>query len=210
MDRPLPDDVARPARAYLAALLPASEVSDAWHELVADVEYWGDRDLLAVLRLAHQVVLQHERVSPEAATLVLAEHGVDRDEDVAVVLDADVESARGWARAAVATRDGASPDAAPRRFGGTSTATEPAPVPDEPEPASHVAPEPVAVSQPELPHDDEPALEDEATTEALRIGFDDDEPLPDLDGPRGDSRGRALAMLVLAVVLVAILWALAR
>lgn len=88
MDRPpLPDPVARCARSYLAALVPSTQVSDAWHELLADVAYWGDRQELPVLRLAHQVVLQHERVTDEVAVLVLDELGIASPPSVAEVLD---------------------------------------------------------------------------------------------------------------------------
>ena len=84
---PLPEPVARRARSYLEALVPAGRTSDAWHELVADVAYWGDREELPVLRLAHQVVLQHERVTDEAATLALDELGISSPRAVAAVLD---------------------------------------------------------------------------------------------------------------------------
>lgn len=88
MDRPpLPEPVARRARSYLAALVPAGRTSDAWHELVADVTYWGDREELPVLRLAHQVVLQHERVTEEVAALALDELGISSPRSVAAVLD---------------------------------------------------------------------------------------------------------------------------
>lgn len=92
---PLPAPVARRARTYLASLVPAEETSDAWHELVADATYWGECEELPVLRLAHQVVLQHQRVTPEVAALALDEMGVSSSTAVAEVLDlsrADAEA----------------------------------------------------------------------------------------------------------------------
>lgn len=169
MARPLPDETARPARAYLAALVRADEVSDAWHELTADVAYWGDRELLAVLRLAHQVVVQHERISGEVATLALADLGVDDPADVAVVLDTDVDTARRWIAQVVAVRDG----------------------------------EPVPTSTPPTPTEPSPATDDEAPS-GVRIGFDEDAPLPGLEalaGRRTLARGVALAILLVAVLL---------
>lgn len=212
MERPLSDDVARPVRAYLAALVPDDEVSDAWHELVADVTYWGDRQLLPVLRLAHQVVLQHERVAPEVATLVLLEAGVEDPAAVATVLDADEDTARGWTEVALASRDG---DETPSgRFTAPSRARPPrgrGPVAEfaaaEPPAAEPSVAEPSGAS----PGDDHPASSDD-TRGAVRIGFDDHEPLPDLevgDEKRVTARGIVLAVLVLLVVLVAI-WVLAR
>lgn len=195
MERPLPDDVARPARAYLAALVPPEELSDAWHELVDDVAYWGDRDLLPVLGLAHQVALQHQRVAPEVAALALVETGVEDPRDVAVVLGADEDAAREWTRTAVAARDGE--DAPPpRRFddvGGPTPVSAPDPEPD-PEPA------PTAV---------ETASPEEPAEPAMRIGFDDDGPLPDYgDGePRWTTRRILVAALALWVVVV-LVWLL--
>lgn len=222
MERPLSDDVARPVRAYLAALVPDDEVSDAWHELVADVTYWGDRQLLPVLRLAHQVVLQHERVAPEVATLVLVEAGIEDPAAVATVLDADEDTARGWTEVALSSRDG---DETPSgRFTAPSRARPPrgrGPV-AEPPAAEPPAAEPPAAEPPAAepsaaepsgasPGDDDPASSDD-TRGAVRIGFDDHEPLPDLevgDDQRVTARGIVLAVLALLVVLVAI-WVLAR
>lgn len=197
MERPLPDDVARPARAYLAALVPADEVSDAWHELLGDVAYWGDRELLPVLRLAHQVVLQHERITPEVAALALVESGINRPADVAIVLDTDVEEARRWTRAALDTRDGDTRDG---QDDPGSELTPPA-ADDTPWRRGEAAAEPT-VPAPAPPR------------EALRIGFDaDDGPLPDPDG-RGVDRRLPVRTIVLAAValwsLVAVLWMLAR
>lgn len=222
MERPLPEDVARPARAYLAALVPPDELSDAWHELVDDVAYWGDRELLPVLGLAHQVVLQHERVAPEVAALALVESGVEDPADVAVVLGADEDDAREWTRAAVAARDG--DDAPPtRRFddvGGPAPEHEPDspqpdPAPDDaaPDPApaasSHVAttspPRPAATSP------DEATPSEQGNGPAMRIGFEDDRPLPIHDEHAGEPRWTTRRILVAALVLwlvVVVVWLL--
>lgn len=216
MDRPLPDDVARPARAYLAALVPADEVSDAWHELVADVAYWDDRQLLPVLRLAHQVVLQHARVTPEAAALVLVEAGIDQPEDVAAVLDSDVDSARTWTRAALATRDDASETLATvttGRLAGAAVDTTHRPAPTEPVALHPVGDPPVeTVETPaDLPVESDAAAPAPAP-EAVRIGFDEDDgPLPDLEGRSHRRPVRTVALLVVVLVaLVVVLWVLAR
>lgn len=198
MQRPLPDDVARPVRAYLAALVPADERSDAWHELVDDVGYWGDRELLPVLRLAHQVVLQHERVTPEVAALALVEVGVDEPADVAAVLGTDEATAREWTRTALEARDG---DTVPvgRFVDPAATATSPdrttASPPADPRPAA---------SDPEA----EPEVEGGGS--AVRIGFDDDEPLPSFSedaGQRWTTRRILVAALVLWA-LVVLVWLL--
>ncbi len=214
MERPLPDDVARPARAYLAALVPADEVSDAWHELLADVAYWGDRHLLAVLRLAHQVVLQHERVTPEAAALALVEVGVDAPADVAAVLDADPTDARAWTEAARATRDGDEP--AVKLDAASPPEPAPQPVPSatpaapEPRPAARSETPRAEVTRPDTPR---PAPSDpEPAPGAVRIGFEDDEPLPafhDDAGRRLTTRTIVLVAVVLWV-LVVLLWTLLR
>lgn len=208
MERPLADDVARPARAYLAALVPPGQLSDAWHELVDDVAYWGDRELLPVLRLAHQVVLQHERVAPEVAALALVESGVEDPADVAVVLGADEEAAREWTRTAVAARDG--DDVPPhRRFDDTTgpvATPEPEPRPPAPEPQPDEA-----RSEPADALPPEPAAAP-AAGRAMRIGFEDDGPLPAYDehaGPRWTTRRILVAALVLWVLVVAV-WLLLR
>lgn len=105
MDRPLPDTLARPARAYLAALVPPHELSDAWHELLEDVTYWGDRDEVGVLRLATGVVRQHQRVTDEAATLALVDAGVVDAEVVAPVLQVDTRRAEALLREVAAHLD---------------------------------------------------------------------------------------------------------
>lgn len=239
MQRPLTDDVARPARSYLAALLPADEVSDAWHELLDDAAYWGERDLRPVLRLAHQVVLQHERVTPEVAALVLADLGVDDPADVAHVLDTDEATARQWAAQAEASREGdvAPPPAAPLgRFADparTPAAAEGRPVPpaDAPEPPTRVGGVATEVSTPareaSAPATTAPAPATEQSAPAtevaaaspggaVRIGFEDDHPLPggaaddsDGDRPRVTTRGIVAIALLLWVVVV-VLWVLAR
>lgn len=199
MERPLPDAVARPVRAYLATLVPPQERSDAWHELAADVAYWGEGDLLAVLRLAHQVVLQHERVTPEVAALALADIGVDDPGDVAVVLDADVATARRWVEAARASAEG-DQDADPSRATGR--------FPDRPRTAATVTPSPPP-SQPAAPVQAAP----DAPSEAVRIGFDEDDgPLPHLDGSTSRTAStRAAAWLGLGVLAVlVVVWVLLR
>jgi hypothetical protein len=184
MERPLPDEVARPTRAYVASLVPDDQLSDAWHELLADVAYWGDRELLPVLRLAHQVVLQHERVTGEVAALALCERGLDDPADVAAVLDVDADTARRWTRLAIASRD-ADADA-PR-----SAAT---PAPAEPVPPPAPAPDPAP---------DDPAL---------RIGSDEDGPPPRIPDqpatPRPGVPSVALAVVAIVVVAAVLLWVL--
>lgn len=224
MERPpLPDPVARRARTYLAALVPPAETSDAWHELLADVTYWGDRDEVAVLRLAHQVVLQHERVTAEAAVLVLDEVGVTSPDAVAAVLDVGPPEAEALVQRVadhVAEAE-QSPDVhvfdaeagavgtrAPRddEPDGAAETTEPAEVPepvDAREPAD--APEPVAAG--------EPAPRPEPTGEAgapasVQIGFDDDEVL-ELDDDASlvpVDRRRWWAAAAIAVVALLLLW----
>jgi hypothetical protein len=93
-ERPLSDEVARAARAYLAALVSPSARADAWHDLLAEVRYWQDDQLVPVLRLAHQVVGQHERVTDEAAAFALADVGIVEVDDLAVVLNVDPVVAR--------------------------------------------------------------------------------------------------------------------
>lgn len=93
-ERPLPDEVARAARAYLAALVSPSARADAWHDLLAEVRYWQDDQLVPVLRLAHQVVGQHERVTDEAAAHALVDVGLAEVDDLARVLGASLDTAR--------------------------------------------------------------------------------------------------------------------
>lgn len=192
MERPLPDDVARPVRAYLAALVPGDEVSDAWHELLADVAYWHERQLLPVLRLAHQVVLQHQRVTPEVAALALVEGGIEDPEEVAVVLDTDAVTARRWTEAAIASRDGdaAATPVMAGRFSDRPSGDVPAPTVDD-------AP---------------PSPAEDASSGSIRIGFDGDEPSPDRDGRGGAAASmRGIVVTVLALVaLVVVVWLLAR
>ena len=213
MERPLPDDVARPARAYLAALVPADEVSDAWHELLADVAYWGDRHLLAVLRLAHQVVLQHERVTPEAAALALVEVGVDAPADVAAVLDADPTDARAWTEAARATRDGDEPAVKPTPPRPPSPPRSPCPPRRRRRPSPPRRPPRHAPRRGHSRRHAPPRTADpEPAPGAVRIGFEDDEPLPafhDDAGRRLTTRTIVLVAVVLWV-LVVLLWTLLR
>ena len=227
MARPLPDDVARTARAYLASLLPPSDFSDAWHELVADVDYWGDRDLVPVVRLAHQVVLQHQRLAPEVAVLALAEVGVDDPGAMAAVLDADTDQVARWVDEVATQRDGATPMVTIAEPGLEPVPDAPhdPPAPDEPAgddvpPSWDAAPPPTeADHRAEPDHRPEPDLRAEADldtpsaqpAEAVRIGFDDDEPLPDLDGrARGVGRRDLLVATATLAVLILIVWLLTR
>lgn len=196
MERPLPDDVARPVRAYLAALVPSGEVSDAWHELVADVGYWHERELLPVLRLAHQVVLQHQRVTPEVAALALVEGGIEDPEEVAVVLDTDAVTARRWTEQAIASRDG------------DAVVTPATAVPRAAAPAADRPPRDV----PAPSVDDAPPPAEDTSSGSVRLGFDQDEPLPDLDRRPGAAASmRGLVVTVLALLaLVVVVWLLAR
>lgn len=212
MERPLRDDVARPVRAYLAALVPGDEVSDAWHELVADVSYWRERELLPTLRLAHQVVLQHQRVAPEVAALALVDVGVDDPDDVAVVLDADATVAGQWLDQARASRAPDTPAeevaAAPKRFAERprpATAPRVAPTAPAPQPAGDA---PTDVARP--PAAGSGTTGATGTDPAVRIGFDEDDgPLPDLDGRgAGWSAARVMAWVVAALVVVLAVWGL--
>jgi hypothetical protein len=222
MARPLPDDVARTARAYLASLLPPSDLSDAWHELVADVDYWGDRELVPVVRLAHQVVLQHQRLAPEVAVLALAEVGVDDLGAMAAVLDADTDQVTRWADEVASQRDGATPMVTIAEPGLEPVPDAPGdpPAPDEPVgdddvPPSWDAAPPAAEAdhraEADLPPDPDLDTPSAESTEAVRIGFDDDEPLPDLDGrARGVGRRDLLVAATTLAVLILIVWLLTR
>lgn len=198
MTRPLTEDVARTARAYLGALVPPGEVSDAWHELVADATYWGDRDLVAVMVLAHQVVLQHQRVAPEVAVLALQELDLDQPGTVARVLAVDEATADRLTDEVAASVEGgpaadpvgrfATAPAPDRPRGAVSTPTRDATT--EPAPESAPSPAPAA---------------SEASGDALRIGFEDDErPLTGFDDPAPPegTTARRVALVVAAVVVV--------
>lgn len=196
MTRPLPEDVARTARAYLGALVPPGEVSDAWHELVADATYWGDRDLVSVMVMAHQVVLQHQRVAPEVAVLALQELDLDQPATVARVLAVDEATADRLTEEVAASVEGG-PAADPvGRFATApgpersraAVAAAPRDVPSEPAP--EVAPGPAPAST-------------EPSGDALRIGFEEDErPISGFDdlGPPGGVTGRRVALVIAAIV----------
>ncbi len=198
MTRPLPEDVARTARAYLGALVPPGEVSDAWHELVADATYWGDRDLVSVMVMAHQVVLQHQRVAHEVAVLALQELDLDQPATVARVLAVDEATADRLTEQVAASVEGG-PAADP--VGRFATAAGPersrAPAPAaardvSSEPAPDAVPRPAPAGN-------------ETSGDALRIGFEDDErPITGFDelGPPGGVTGRRVALVVAAIVVV--------
>lgn len=196
MTRPLPEDVARTARAYLAALVPPAEVSDAWHELVADARYWGDSELVPVVRLAHQVALQHQPVTAEVAVLALQEVGIDQPSSIARVLDVDEDTARGWTREVATSVE--------RDAGG-------APAP------GHAGGAP-ARDQQRGPADGDagpPAEPSDNGDDAVRIGFEEDGPLPgldDLDSPASTTprRGLVVVAVAVAVVLFLVVWLLGR
>lgn len=211
MTRPLPEDVARTARAYLAALVPAPEVSDAWHELVADATYWGDRELVPVVRLAHQVALQHQPVAPEVAVLALHEVGIDQDASIARVLDVDEDAARAWSQQVAASVVGDADVGAGEDAGGQGAGrfSEPGP--------SHARSAPVHAPGPAPEPDDLDAAPSAGPSgnggDAVRIGFEDDGPLPsidELDSPASTTprRGLVVAVVVVAVLLVLAVWLL--
>ncbi len=211
MTRPLPEDVARTARAYLAALVPAGEVSDAWHELVADATYWGEDELVPVVRLAHQVVLQHQPVAPQVAVLALRELGLDQPSTVARVLDVDEDTAHGWTREVAASQDDTpDPDAGSTKVGrGQSGTTSRRPSTSRPAGASGASGDPGA---PDTGAASAPPADDDG---AVRIGFGDDGPmtgLDDLDSPASTTprRGTVVAAIVVALVVLLAVWVLVR
>jgi hypothetical protein len=177
---PLQPEADRAAHRYVAALLPTSERADALHDVLADARYWGEEDLLPVLRIAHAVVSQRQRVTDEVAVQVLGEELALPDTSVAAVLGMPVE-------AVVALRRRVREPVA--RFGGSG---------DTPEPASvrNAAPAvPVGSSPPEP---------------AVRIGFDEEpmptfhEPAPDLSGRR------LVAVALIALVAALAVWLVLR
>lgn len=180
--RPLPDDVARSARAHLAALLPPDHVSDGWHDLLAEVAYWGESETVPVLRLAHQVVLQHQPVTPAVAAHSLVEAGVNAPDDVAVVLDTDTDRARALLVEVSEAVGEEGATAAP------STVIEDA-----------------AVAGAHAPVEGDAT----ATSPSLRIGFDEDEAVVPSEGA-GSSWFTMRRLLVAAAVLwflVVLVWA---
>ncbi len=193
--RPLPDDVARTARAHLAALLPPDHVSDAWHDLLAEVSYWGESETVPVLRLAHQVVLQHQPVTPAVAAHSLVEAGVDDPDDVAAALDTDPDRARALLAEVTAAvgEEGAAPDP-----------------PTVVEDAAIVG----ASDAPQEPAGEDPRKDPEeaatATSPSVRIGFDEDEAVVPSD-QAASSWFTLRRLLVVAAVLwflVVLVWAL--
>lgn len=211
MTRPLPEDVARTARAYLAALVPAPEVSDAWHELVADATYWGDRELVPVVRLAHQVALQHQPVAPEVAVLALHEVGIDLDASIARVLDVDEDTARRWSQQATASVAGDAGAAAGEGAGGQGAGRFSGPGPSHARsaPAQSQSPRP----EPDVLDAGPAAAPSGNNGNAVRIGFEDDGPLPsadELDSPASTTprRGLVAAIVVVAVLLILAMWLL--
>lgn len=219
MDRPpLPEPVARRARSYLAALVPAGRTSDAWHELVADVTYWGDREELPVLRLAHQVVLQHERVTDEVATLALDELGISSPDSVATVLDVSPADAEvlldrvaevqrppdvhvfDAEAGAVGTREDPVADDAPDAEAGD----DPVPEPTQPTTPATAPQEPEATAQP---------TGDRDGARAVRIGFEEDDVIEvggwDDEPAAGLDRRRWMAIAAVVLVAALLLWLLA-
>lgn len=197
----LPPEYAAPARAYLRAFLDEREATDAMHEVVEDVTYWGDDSLTSVLAATHAVLLSRVRITSEAAASWLVEElGLAVDEALAVTggeIDLPDEEVP--------------PESA-----------EP-PESDEktpPEPDEEVPPAPVEREHP-APERDEPQAGPErverastppgparVSPEPLRIGFDEG-PLPVslFDEPPSVSRAWIVAgMLVIgSLLLVAVL-----
>ena len=136
MARPLSPELTRDVHAFLGALLPAPEVADAFHDVVAEVQYWREDDRLGVLRITRDVLAQRVRVEEDALVhVLLADVGLAADDEVAAVLELSVTGAVAAreriealvgavadpppppaARAAVATPE-AAPDGAPLRIG---------------------------------------------------------------------------------------------
>lgn len=194
--RPLPDDVARTARAHLAALLPPDHVSDAWHDLLAEVSYWGESETVPVLRLAHQVVLQHQPVTPAVAAHSLAEAGVDDPDALAAVLDTDTDRARALlAEVTEAVEEQGAAAAAPG--------------PTRP-PAGDAVPADVDETTPDRPaRGGERRAEGPGDSPSVRIGFDEDEPVVPSERA-GSSWFTMRGLLVAAAVLwflVVLVWA---
>lgn len=205
--RPLPDDVARTARAHLAALLPPDHVSDAWHDLLAEVAYWGESATVPVLRLAHQVVLQHQPVTPAVAAHSLVEAGVHDPDDVAAVLDTDADRARALlAEVSEAVGEEGAAPAPPTVIEDAAVAGAPAPVePDEPaRPVVHDSP-----SAPEGQDREDREGDATATSPSVRIGFDEDEEAVPSGGAGnwGFTMRRLLVAAAVLWFLVVLVWA---
>lgn len=206
MTRPLPEHVARIARAYLGALVPPAEVSDAWHELVADATYWGDRDLVPVMVMAHQVVLQHQRVAPEVAVLALRDLDMDQPATVAQVLAVDEGTAHRLTDEVAASVEGGPAADAVGRFatGVQDRARTTAPTGS---PVIHPADEPGPSRTPSPPA---PSTTTDGSGGAVRIGFEDDSPMTGFDeaGSPGGITARRVVLLVAAAVVIVSLWLL--
>lgn len=201
MERPLPDEVARRVREYLGALVPPDERADAWHELVADARYWREQEHLPVLRLAHQVVLQHVRVTSEAAVLALRDVGITDAVDLAEVLDVSALEASILLDEVAATLGGPPAGTGSRRVV-VARAAPAVPEPPVTTPAPGSPPSPEGAESPAEPPP--------TRTDALRIGFEEDGPLPDLeDQGRGRfSIGQLLVIAIVVWMVIVVLWAL--
>lgn len=202
MDRPpLADPVARQARHYLTALVSSEDVSDAWHELVDDVRYWGEQEPVPVLRLAHQVVLQHQRVTPEASVLALDEVGVCAPPDVAAVLDLEPPDAERLVEHVTATMAEGDHDPAIHVFDAEAGAVGTRVGDPAADDGQVVATDPAGEPEPD-PAPDEPG----PPRHAVRIGFEDDDVIEIDDGESpaapGWLRWVGILLLVLAVVIV--------
>ncbi len=208
--RPLPDDVARTARAHLAALLPPDHVSDAWHDLLAEASYWGESETVPVLRLAHQVVLQHQPVTAAVAAHSLAEAGLDDPDDLAAVLDTDTDRARALlAEVTDAVEEQGAAPAPSRVIEDAAVAGAAAPGPTRP-PAGDAAPVDVDATTPDRPAPGgERRAEEPGDSASVRIGFDEDEPVVPSERA-GNSWFTMRRLLVAAAVLwflVVLVWA---
>lgn len=88
-DRPFSTETSAAVRRYLDAFLRADEIRDAQHDVIEDARYWGDTELLDVLRITRGVVDVRVRVSDEAAFRALVEDVGLGPSDAATVLDLD-------------------------------------------------------------------------------------------------------------------------
>lgn len=178
----LPPEYAAPARAYLRAFLDEREATDAMHEVVEDVTYWGDDSLTSVLSATHSVLLSRVRITSEAAASWLVEElGLPVDEAARVTGDASDPLDEEVASEQVRVEH-----------------EQAAPGPSEREP---LAPERVRPAS-------APPTSVRASAETLRIGFDEG-PLPVslFDEPPEESRARLIAGLLVVggLLLVAVL-----
>lgn len=218
MSRPLPEQTARSARAYLAGLVPPDELSDAWHELLEDVAYWGDRDLVGVMRLATYVLRQHQRITDEVAALGLLDVGIDDPGAIARILEVDGKVADTLAGlrdtvdpptdATDATEAPAQPPAAEApatgRFtrqrdpaGGDSTARS----------SSSDPRRTVVIGDHDGDHEDPAEAPTTGTDPGVRIGFDDDA-VQTVHGPEDgqvpEGRGGGLSTRQVAAIAVGV------